>query len=123
MNVEPNRLSPGQAVPNLTEAELDTLAMRLTEVLQGTPLAQALHVLTTRTPQLLCDGHVVPVATAKLLAVKTVLGEGFTAPLPKLPEPSADRATSMALSAFDPDAYGPWEAGVCRRHQAYPVAA
>jgi len=89
----------------LTATEIEALAVRVAEALEGAPLGPALHVLATRVPQLLHDGHVVRAIGP---GVRTARAGAAAAP----GERSDGSAGATDAVPFDPDAYGPWEAPV-----------
>lgn len=54
-----------------TDTELNELAFRVVDVLDGLPIGQALYVLETVAPSLIKDGHVVGVTNPRYLAVRS----------------------------------------------------
>jgi hypothetical protein len=55
---------------HLSDAEIDTLAFRLLELLDGITVGQALEVLTQRAPFLLYRGHAVQVKSPGFRAMR-----------------------------------------------------
>lgn len=59
-------------VEHLTDEQMNALAFRVVELLDGVPVGQAMSILERWAPLILKDGHVVDVTNRRFKALKAV---------------------------------------------------